>query len=390
MLVKEGEAYLARTVTSPQRAHVICDAISRLTGLVKFNYTTPKWITKSQILWTLSMSCPLIQEVILHHMRDGSTSNITPPEIQSSLVSFPSLQSLIVDFNYINNDDVVLCFEIVFLGHFPKLKALRLLNIYINSNKPGPPATTVLMNSATLPQLREFTLTAHSNIYSRDMTDEAKADMAYGFLARHPQLESLAVLSFDGHFWQPLSLERDHCPNVRILCIDARPEVIDTLSPSLAGQLQKLSGRMGPRSLPLLDHMSMLQDCVLHITGYLPISFIRSLPISIQRFVTSYPGFHVTARKYKYIISLTRLHNLTHVGGFSFNWTPSSVPELKDNLLHLSALTKLEYIGIRGPGLPLMWIPFQNLKDGGFGPEREYLTHSQVFPWDFSWSAGSQ
>ncbi|KIJ40688.1 hypothetical protein M422DRAFT_256383 [Sphaerobolus stellatus SS14] len=382
MLVQEGQAYLARTVTSPQRDHVLCDAISRLTGLVKFNYITPKGITKSQVLWTLSTSCPLIQEVILHHKREVSTSNITPPEIQSSLVSFPSLQSLIVDFNQIDDDDVVLCFEIFSFGRFPKLKVLRLLNIYINLNKPGPPAATVLMNSATLPQLRELKLQVWSNFYSRDMTNEAKADMTYGFLARHPQLERLAVLSFAGEFWQPLSLERDHCPNVRVLCVDARPEVIDGLSPSLAGQLQKLSGHMGPRSLPLLEHMSMLQECILNFTGYLPISFIRSLPISIQRLVTSHPGFRY-GDSVKYIISLTRLHNLTHVGGS--NWTQSSVPELKDNLLHLSALTKLEYIGIWGPCSLLMWIPLQNLKDEGFGPETEHLTHSQVFSWDFSW-----
>ncbi|KIJ40694.1 hypothetical protein M422DRAFT_256389 [Sphaerobolus stellatus SS14] len=82
ILVQEGEAYLVRTVTSPPRDHVLCDAISRLTGLVKFNYTTPKWIIKSQMLWTLSMSCPQIQEVILHHIKDVLTSNITPPEIQ--------------------------------------------------------------------------------------------------------------------------------------------------------------------------------------------------------------------------------------------------------------------------------------------------------------------
>ncbi|KIJ27495.1 hypothetical protein M422DRAFT_37752, partial [Sphaerobolus stellatus SS14] len=109
------------------------------------------------------------------------------------------------------------------------------------------------MNSATLPQLREFTLTVHSNVYSRDMTDKAKADMGYGFLARHPQLESLAVLSFSGDFWQPLPLERNHCPNIRVLCIGAQPELTDTFS-SLAGQLQKLSGYIGRRSLPLLEH----------------------------------------------------------------------------------------------------------------------------------------
>ncbi|KIJ40698.1 hypothetical protein M422DRAFT_256393 [Sphaerobolus stellatus SS14] len=200
ILVQEGEAYLARTGTFPQIRHVLRDAISRFTGLVKFNYTAWQWIPTSQILWTLSTSCPLIQEVILRQIGDISTSNITPPEIQSSLVSFPSLQSLIVDFNHIDNNDVVLCFEIFSVGRFPKLKALRLRKIYINPNKPGPPATAVLMNSATLPQLLELTLAVHSNFYSRDMTNEAKADMAYGFLARHPQLESLAVLSYAGEF----------------------------------------------------------------------------------------------------------------------------------------------------------------------------------------------
>ncbi|KIJ40653.1 hypothetical protein M422DRAFT_256345 [Sphaerobolus stellatus SS14] len=38
---------------------------SRSTGRVKLNYTAPQWITTSQILWTLSTSCPLIQEVTL-------------------------------------------------------------------------------------------------------------------------------------------------------------------------------------------------------------------------------------------------------------------------------------------------------------------------------------
>ncbi|KIJ40684.1 hypothetical protein M422DRAFT_256379 [Sphaerobolus stellatus SS14] len=362
ILVQEGEAYLARTVMSPQKYYVFCDAISRLTGLVKFNYTTPKWITKSQILCILSTSCPLIQEVILHHIMDVSTSNITPPEIQSSLVSFPSLQSLIVNFNHIDNDDVVLCFEIVSIGRFPKLKTLRLFKIYPNPNKPRPPATTILMNSATLPQLRELTLTVLSNVYSRDMTNEAKADMAYGFLARHPQLESMAVLSFAGEFWQPLYLERDHCPNIRVLCVGAQPEVNDALSLALAGQLQKFSGYMGPLSLPILECLSMVQECVIHITDHLPISFFRSLPISIQRLVVRihrevYPG-----NSSEYIRCLTRLHELTHVGGF--NWTQSSIAEEKDHFLDLSALTKLEYIGVEDTYSPLIWIPLQNLKDG--------------------------
>ncbi|KIJ40693.1 hypothetical protein M422DRAFT_256388 [Sphaerobolus stellatus SS14] len=299
------------------------------------------------------------------------------------MVNFPSLQSLIVDFNFGVNNDAVLCFEIFSFGRFPKLKVLRLLDIYIKLIKPGPPATTVLMNSATLPQLREFTLRVWSNFYSRDMTNEAKADITYGLLARHPQLESLAVLSFSGQFWRPLSLERDHCPNVRVLCVDAWTEVTDALSPSLAGQLQKLSGYMGPRSLPLLEHMPMLQECVLHISHYLSISFIHSLPMSIQRLVvTTHPGFH-PENSLEYIEYLTRLHNLTHVGGF--NWTQSSVPGLKDNLLRLSALTSLEYIGIRGPRSLLMWFSLQSLKDDSFGSETEHLTHSQVFPWDFSW-----
>ncbi|KIJ24126.1 hypothetical protein M422DRAFT_275168 [Sphaerobolus stellatus SS14] len=387
ILLQEGEAYLARTVTSPERVHILCNAISRLTGLVKFNYTTPKWITKSQILWTLSTSCPLIQEVILHHIRDISTTNITPPELQSSLVSFPSLQSLIVNFNHIENDDLLLCFEIVSFGCFPKLKALRLLNIYINPNKPGPPATAVLINSAILPQLREFTLTVYPNVSYWDMTNEAKADMAYRFLARHPQLESLAVLSFPGDFWQPLSLERDHCPNVRVLCVGT--QVIDAFSSSLAGQRQKLSGSIGPRFFPLLEHISMLQERVLHITDYLPVSFIRSLPISIQRIVVTgrpeiYSTLCINANRYQtnsaqleYIINLTRLHNLTHIGGF--NWTQSSIAEEKYHFLKLFALKKLEYIGIEVAGSPLMWIPLQTLKDGGFAPEKKHLTHSQCY-----------
>ncbi|KIJ40700.1 hypothetical protein M422DRAFT_256395 [Sphaerobolus stellatus SS14] len=387
ILVQQGEAYLARIVTSPQRDHVLCDAISRLNGLVKFNYTTPKWITKSQILWTLSTSCPLIQEVILHQIGDISTSYITPPEIQSSLVSFPSLQSLIVDFNHIDNDDVVLCFEIVSVGRFPKLKALRLLKIYPNPNKPRPPATTILMNSATLPQLLELTLTVRSNFYSRDMTNEAKADMTHRFLARHPQLESMAVLSFAGEFWQPLSLKRDHCPNVRVLCVGAQSEVTDTLSLALAGQLQKFSGYMGPRSLPLLECMSMVQECVLHITDYLPISFFRSLPISIQRLFVRIHREIYPENSLQHIMCLTRLHNLTHVGGF--NWTQSSIAEEKDHLLALSELTKLEYIGIEDTHSPLIWISLQNLKGRGFAPEKKHLTHSQVFPWDISWGASS-
>ncbi|KIJ35418.1 hypothetical protein M422DRAFT_34661, partial [Sphaerobolus stellatus SS14] len=167
---------------------------------------------------------------------------------------------------------MVPCFEIFSFGRFAKLKALRLLRIYINPGKPG--------SSATLPQLREFTLTVHSNVYSRDMTDKAKADMGYGFLARHPQLESLVVLSFSGDFWQPLSLERNHCPDIRVLCIGPQPELTETFS-SLAGQLQKLSRYIGRWSLPLLEHMSMLPKSVLHVTDYLPISFVRSLPISI-------------------------------------------------------------------------------------------------------------
>ncbi|KIJ31880.1 hypothetical protein M422DRAFT_266369 [Sphaerobolus stellatus SS14] len=214
ILVQEGEAYLARTGTFPKIRRLLRDAISRFTGLVKFNYTAWQWIPTSQILQTLSTSCPLIQEVILHQIGDISPSNITPPEIQSGLVSFSSLQSLIVDFNHIENDDMVPCFEIFSFGRFPKLKALRLLRIYINPGKPGSSAITVLMNSAALLQLREFTLTVYSNVYSRDMTDKAKADMGYGFLARHPQLESLAVLSFSGDFWQPLSLERNYCPTM--------------------------------------------------------------------------------------------------------------------------------------------------------------------------------
>ncbi|KIJ40697.1 hypothetical protein M422DRAFT_256392 [Sphaerobolus stellatus SS14] len=134
--------------------------------------------------------------------------------------------------------------------------------------------------------------------------------------------------------------------------------------------------------------MSMLQECVLHIYDYLPISFIDSLPISIQRLVvTTHPGFHVTARRFKYIEYLTRLRNLTHVGGF--HWTQFSIAEEKDYFLHLSALTKLEYIGIEGTHSPFMWIPLQNLKDEGFAPETKHLMHSQVFPWEISWDGNS-
>ncbi|KIJ35419.1 hypothetical protein M422DRAFT_34662 [Sphaerobolus stellatus SS14] len=61
--------------------------------------------------------------------------------------------------------------------------------------------------------------------------------------------------------------------------------------------------------------------------------------------------------------------------------------EEKYNFLHLSALTKLEYIGIEGTRLPFMWFPLQKLKDGGFAPEKKHLAHNQVFPWDISWDA---
>ncbi|KIJ40702.1 hypothetical protein M422DRAFT_256397 [Sphaerobolus stellatus SS14] len=170
------------------------------------------------------------------------------------------------------------------------------------------------------------------------------------------------MLSFAGEFWQSLSLKRDHCPNIRILWVGAQPEVTDAFS--LAGQLQKLLGYIGRRSLPLLEHVSMLQECVIHISDYLLISFIDSLPISIQRLVVmTHPGFHsalcINANRsqsnnaqLEYIEYLTRFHSLTHVGGF--NWTQFSIAEEKDHFLDLSALTKLEYIGIEGTRSPFM------------------------------------
>ncbi|KIJ30024.1 hypothetical protein M422DRAFT_268485 [Sphaerobolus stellatus SS14] len=309
-------------------------------------------------LLNLALTCRILHDIIIPfhlHFRKLNLNISGAPlalwyGIISSLVSFPSLQSLTVDFNHIDDDDVVLCFEIVSVGHVPKLKALRLRKIYINPNKPGPSVTTVLMSSATLPQLREFTLTVHSNVYFRDVTNETRADMGYGFLARHPQLESLTVLSYAGDSGgiSPLNVII-----VQILAFYA-----------LAHSLW-----LPTRSPPSLASSRNSQECVLHVSDYLSISFIRSLPISIQRLVVkTHPGSH-HADSLEYTEYLTNFHNLTHVGGF--NWTQSSI---KDHFLDLCP--------------PKAGIPLQKLKEG-FAPEKEHLTHSQVFPWEISWDASS-
>ncbi|KIJ40703.1 hypothetical protein M422DRAFT_32140 [Sphaerobolus stellatus SS14] len=390
-LVQEGETYLPSTETSPGIADVFLRAISQLTGLVKFNYTTPhgaKWINTSQILWTLSISSPLLAEVYLHPegVEMPSSELISPPEIYPTLVIFPSLQSLIVDFAYTGDSDMLLCFEILAVGRFPKLQVLHLLEIYNTPNRP--PAITVFINSATLPQLLEFMLVTRSNVYSQDMTKQAKADVVYRFLARHPLLESLSVLSSNGEFWQPLFLERDHCPNVSVLSVDGmqrRDDLLatDVITASLAGQLQKLSARIGPRSLSLLGCMNMLKECILHIPYSLPMTFLHSLPISIKRLVVIiHPELILEpppkGSPFDCIPHLTRLHNLTHVGGF--NWDMTFIAgEKKAFLEKLSVLTKLEYIGGWGQHSPFRWIPLQKLKDE-FAMENE-LKLRDVFPW---------
>ncbi|KIJ30029.1 hypothetical protein M422DRAFT_268490 [Sphaerobolus stellatus SS14] len=357
ILVQEGEAYLARTLTSLKIDYVLWDAISRLTGLVKFNYTALQWIPTSQILWTLSTSCPLIQEINLHPIGNLSTLDITPAEIQSTLVTFPSLQSLMVNFDSVGHDDVRLCFEILAVGRFPNLKVLRLLKIYHTPNTP--PA--IIMKSVTIPQLREFRLDIWSNFHFQDTTEHNEAAMVYGFLARHPQLRIFSAYSAKKDFWQPLLLERDHCSNLRVLCL-GDVEVANVVSPSLAGQLQKLSGSIGSHSLRFLEHISMLQEWIIHISNSLPINFLLSLPISTERlFVkiyreldanvqvqpfTSESALCINTNRYQtnsapfdYIPYLTRLQNLTHVGGF--NWDPSFIAEEKKVFLEKFS-TKLE------------------------------------------------
>ncbi|KIJ40652.1 hypothetical protein M422DRAFT_256344 [Sphaerobolus stellatus SS14] len=90
ILEQEGEAYLAKTEMFPQIHHILHDAISRLTGLVNFNYTAPQWIATSQILWTLSTSCPLIQDISDHftpqRINANSRSSSTRDTLKSRLL----------------------------------------------------------------------------------------------------------------------------------------------------------------------------------------------------------------------------------------------------------------------------------------------------------------
>ncbi|KIJ40666.1 hypothetical protein M422DRAFT_256357 [Sphaerobolus stellatus SS14] len=201
-------------------------AVSTLTDAALAAVITLIWITTSQILWTLSTSCPLIQDITLC------------PEEAMSTPELPfSLQLLVVNFGYISYDDTQLCFEIISVGRFPKLKVLHLSEIY--HTPYTPPA--IITKSATIPQLREYLLETWSKFHSRDTTAHDKAAMVYGFLARHIQLQSFSVYASPREFWVPLFLERDHCSNLRVLCV-GNVQVTDTVSPSLAGELQKLPG----------------------------------------------------------------------------------------------------------------------------------------------------
>ncbi|KIJ42702.1 hypothetical protein M422DRAFT_254144 [Sphaerobolus stellatus SS14] len=325
------------------------EVISRMQSLVKVT-TELYQISMFQLLQILAASCPLLQEASL------STTYVphpaTMPYVPAGL-SFPSLKSLRLNCKDYGTDSLP-SFQLLRLALLPKLTSLELdTNITL---RDGDSVSTLFTN-VTYPSLCELTILCEGKFFDPMMVEGACIDIMQEFFSRNYTIERIYIYCQTGYIWECTYLDHENCPNLQVLGVRHDREsgvcLSDVLCTTLAPQLTKVSALLCNFCIDLFLSMEFLQECDVKLPQELIPRFLANLSVSIKRLHTTLSDGPFKGKD-TYIAAISRMGNLTHVGGFGWGALNLIGEGDQDIFSALSVLPHLKYIGIQDP---TVWIP---------------------------------